>query len=136
MRPIALAAVAAFALAVSAGPALACPSPAGVVRTIFTEPPPEPPRGSQVFSGRWSRGADAPPAPGWGLPLGYLVEDDGDRLAVYSAASSCHADFRRDFGDAEVWMVGRPLLHEGRVVGFHARGRGRNGTADWSGARR
>ena len=136
MRPTVLAVLAASALAASvAGPAFACPTPAGVVRTIFTEPQ-TPPPGARVFSGRWRPGADAPPAPGWGAPLGYLIEADGDRLAVYSAVTSCHADFRRDFGDAEVWMVGRPLLHEGRLVGFRARGRGRNGAADWSGSRR
>ena len=136
MRPTALAVLAAPVLAVcAAAPAVACPTPAGLVRNIFTEPP-TPPPGHQVFSGRWRRGAETPPAPGWCAPLGYLVEVDGDRLAVYSPVTSCHADFRRDFGDARVWMVGRPLLHEGRIVGFRARGRGRNGLADWSGARR
>lgn len=131
MRPIVLALA---ALLSTAAPAFACPTAAGVVRTIFSERP-EPPAGHEVFFGRWSPGAEAPPAPGWGRPLGYLVQTDGSRLAVYSAVSSCHHDFRRDFGATEVWMVGRPLLHEGRVIGFRARGRGRNGTADWSGRR-
>lgn len=131
MRPFVLALA---ALVLTAAPASACPTAAGVVRTIFTERP-EPPPGHEVFSGRWTREAAPPPAPGWGPPVGYLVQADGGRLAVYSPVSSCHHDFDRDFGAAEVWMVGRPLLHEGRVIGFHARGRGRNGTADWSGPR-
>ena len=98
MRPIVLALT---ALLSTAAPALACPTAAGVVRTIFTERP-EPPAGYEVFSGRWTRGAETPPIPDWGLPVGYLTEADGDRLAVYAAVSSCHHDFRRDFGgDAE-----------------------------------
>ncbi len=131
MRPFVLALA---ALLSTAAPASACPTAAGVVRTIFTERP-EPPPGYAVFVGRWTRRAEAPPVQGWGTPLGYLVQSDGGRLAVYSPVTSCHHDFDRDFGEAEVWMVGRPLLHEGRLIGFHARGRGRNGTADWSGRR-
>ncbi|HZW15076.1 MAG TPA: hypothetical protein VFF66_02355 [Brevundimonas sp.] len=131
MRPIVLALA---ALMSTATPALACPTVAGVVRTHFTERP-EPPPGYAVYSGRWTAGAEAPPAPGWGRPVGYLTQAGGERLAVYSAVSSCHHDFRRDFGETVVWMVGRPLIHDGRVIGFRARGRGRNGTADWSGGR-
>ncbi len=134
MRPLAL--VAAALLAGAAGPALACPSPAGVVRTIFADRPADLPQDTQAFGGRWSFGASEPPVPGWGVPVGWLEQADGRRLAVYSPLSSCHHDFRRDFGAAEVWIVGAPLVNEGRVVGVRARGRGRNGEADWSGRRR
>ncbi|SFS37327.1 hypothetical protein [Brevundimonas viscosa] len=127
--------LAAALLAGSAVPALACPGPAGVVRTIFPERPADLPPGTEAFAGRWAPGASEPPAPGWGVPVGWLEQGHGRRLAVYSPVTSCHHDFRRDFGGAEVWIVGRPLLHEGRVVGLRARGRGRNGTADWSGRR-